>query len=296
MKQNLNEEEKNSEELQIQVMRNIFTVPVNYPPAFRSFTIGLKMDKKPTRKDEQDFDKQMLAHPGYQAALENPTEMIRLVAELFPKMKPLTPYEYEIIEHYTQLHIDIALCIQLHTDVLAKIPMLQDKFKQAREVIPQIKREFDIVLRDARLVQNPEDENEMLAGYRKDLLAKYEEITLPLEQKIIDANQGMLQWHITLKEYEASSRKISADVAFFHKFFTELYHNHERFTLSTGVMSEDWTPFFEKLKQQYTYWSEQHIVVESFIKEFESVRKEWESLQEYITKTGPRGLKNRWGN
>ena len=163
-------------------------------------------------------------------------------------------------------------------------------------MIPQIKREFDIVLNDARLVQNPEDENEMLAGYRKELIEKYEKIALPLEQKIIDANQGMIEWNTMLKEYEARARKISADVKFLQTFYMELYQNYERFTLSTGVFTEDFNPFMEQLNQQYLYWQQQHTVVTDFIKEFETVRKEWENLQEYITKTGPRGLKKRWGN
>src|SRR5208283_3667123 len=111
--------------------------------------------------------------------------------------------------HYIKLHKDISLCIQLHKDVLAQIPVLQDKFKQAHEVIPQIIREFDVVLNNARLVQNPEDKNEQLAGFRKELLDKYEEPGLPFQQKIIDASQSMIQWHAKLKEYEASAKKIN---------------------------------------------------------------------------------------
>jgi len=296
MKKNPNKDEKNGEVLQVYAIRNTFNFPGSYPPPFRPVTIGLIVDKQPTRKEEEEFDRQLKAHSGYQSALENPVEMIRLVTELFPKMKPLTPYEYEIIEHYIQLHKDISLCIQLHKDVLAQIPVLQDKFKQAHEVIPQIIREFDKVLNDARLVQNPEDKNEMLAGYRKELLEKYEETCLPFQQKINDASESMMQWHATLKEYEASARKISVDVTFLQTFYVELYQNYQRFTLSTGVFTEDFNPFMEQLNQQYRYWQQQHTVVTDFIKEFKALEKACEDMQEYINKTGPRGLKKRWGN
>jgi hypothetical protein len=37
-------------------------------------------------------------------------------------------------------------------------------------------------------------------------------------------------------------------------------------------------------------------VVTDFIKEFKALEKACEDMQEYINKTGPRGLKKRWGN
>lgn len=280
----------------VYAMKNTFFLPVDYPPIFRAHTIGLVLPGKPTGKEEKALDKLLRAHSGYEAALTNPTEMCRLAAEFCPKMKPLTPYELEIITHYTQLHLDIAQTIQLHKDVLVQIPILQDKFKQAYQVIPQIKKEFDVLLRDARLVQHPEDKNQVMAGYRQDLVDKYHEITLPLEEKIIDAHESIVAWNIMLKEYEANCRKINTDIKFLQEFYVELYQNHQRFTLSTGVLTEDFTEFTAKLNPLFDYWHQQHTVVTDFIKEFEAVQEAWNGLYEYINKTGPRGLKKIWGN